>query len=73
MIYIPLLCGCLVTNDVTAQHDVDCVQQVRTNGGNVNLSSSFLAPKLFPRSTFVYRWSRLKEESPGILFDGKVE
>ena len=33
----------------------------------------FASRTLVPRSTLVYRWSRLKEESPGILFEGKVE
>ena len=39
----------------------------------VSVCFLFTSRTLVPRSTLVYRWSRLKEESPGILFEGKVE
>ena len=72
VIYILLLCGCLVTNDVTM---CQLTSNVYNNKWQQRVSVCFVfaSRTLIPRSTLVYRWSRLKEESPSILFEGKVE
>ena len=72
MIYFPSLCVCLVTNDITTQCDVKRSISTSKWWQRVSICFVFSSRTLVPRSTLVYRWSRLKEESPDIFLKARL-